>query len=426
MNDVNKHIKITKDLLIKAKAGDQQAATQIIDILKPFIQSEVERFYKNPDDDNYKELYQVGQVEAFKTIGRFNIDEHEPNKEYFKKWISGAIKRHHKKYLSKKSSHGQELPQKQYTEDVSINKLYENEIEIILQGSLLKKDEKYVYINYTGFNDTPVKSQKEIASDLGLHYVKISRLYTSAISKISTKLGISVNLFSKERRRSIWKKQKIGYSPQSIDDKLKLIEEISIMLNDMFPFHMAMIKIEKKLSDGSFRINVYQGWPVDMIKEKDNSYKAIIDTVTPLNELNAMVQFLENFINPNAEHDESIIIDKIPSRTILKEFVRLYAPHTTKEKMVNLLKKLRVKSKTIRGYVNSDPTVSFNRDKTELFLTIFDNYLMRNRRNNIKFKDIEKNIRVISVEDLLKMDDQGKIKLPYMVDKKRKLFCRIM
>lgn len=102
MNNVNKQIKITKDLLIKAKAGDQQAATQIIKILKPLIESEVERFYKNPNDDNYQELFQEGQTEAFITIGRFKIDEHDPNKEYFKQRISGKIKRHHKKHLSKK------------------------------------------------------------------------------------------------------------------------------------------------------------------------------------------------------------------------------------------------------------------------------------------------------------------------------------
>lgn len=163
----------------------------------------------------------------------------------------------------------------------------------------MTKDEKYVYINYTGLNDTPVKSQKEIASDLELHYVKISRLYTSAISKISTKFGIKVNLFSKERRRSIWKKQKIGYSIKSIDDKVKLVEEISIMLHDMFPSHMSSIKIDKKLSDGHYHAMAYLGIPVKMIKDKGKYVSAVIGIQTGYQSLFLLYKALDGRSSDN-------------------------------------------------------------------------------------------------------------------------------
>lgn len=259
-----------------------------------------------------------------------------------------------------------------------------------------------------------------------MHYVKVSRLYNSAKDKLSTKHRINSDSLSTKRIRKYWKKDKLQYSKLSNDDMIKYMEKTFSLLNTMFPFHMPNLKIENKISDGKYIATVHLRIPFEQVHEKDGSISYIDDYDTPHRELNALTRFIMTFITPNVEHDESTIIDKIPSRTILKEFVRLYAPYTTKDKMVNLLKKLRVNETTIRVYVNSDSTINFNRDETELFLTIFDNYIMRNGINKIKFKDIEKHIRVISVEDLFKMDDQGRIKLPYKVDRERKLFCRIM
>lgn len=55
MNNVNKHIKITKDLLIKAKAGDQPEQMLIVDALTPKIKYEAAK-YSGPYDEDFEDL----------------------------------------------------------------------------------------------------------------------------------------------------------------------------------------------------------------------------------------------------------------------------------------------------------------------------------------------------------------------------------
>lgn len=404
---------ISKKIILLAKSEDEQAKIQILNWLKSTIESEVVKYCSNPDYDIYSDLIQEGVKQVLNAIQHFNTNENEVTKKYFYIWIKGGILRHYEKYFN-------DTYEIDEIEGGIEDGTLRNEISDLANRNLLTPQEIEVFKNYRGSLLKGTKLQKELAEEMQLHQTKISRLYNSALEKIINELGWPANQFTKKKINNISTQFGKQYTSE---EKLKKVVDIFKHLNDMLPSHMPYFKIEKNLKDGSYRASVWQGIPVTINKSKNSG---TVDTETPQRELEALMNFVQSFMDSNQKYNESTIMYRVPKKSEIIDFIRFYAPYTTRNKMKILLEKLDINPSTIRVYLNEDPTVRFNRKKSELFLTIFDNYIMRSNKRYIEFKDIEKILRVITVNRLLELDSNGLIKPPYKVDKKRKILKKIM
>lgn len=409
MNDNKKHLEFLTEQLIKAKQGDEQAIKHIIVHFKSFCEAAAAKYLKNIEYHDYDDLVQEGLIEVTKTINDFNFEEYDFNNSYFKIRISRRIRRYYYKNFDRKFDGIDTL-----SDDLTEDKLVENILEKAM-GPLLSKDERYVFINSNRGLGKSYMSQNELAADLNVSQPTISRISRKALDKILISLHMQRD---KTRIRQIINKDIIKLS---FDEKVKYLEDVFQLLNDMLPVHMPMLKIEKKINDNEYRGQVIQGIPVTVNHQRNT---VTVDTDTPQRELNALVQFLLRFIDPNKSFNETFIINKIPARNILIDFVRLYAPYTTKGKMNKFLKKINVAPGTRRGYLSDNPNIRFNRKKTELYLTIFDNYIERTGTPYISFNYINNALRIITLEELITLDNKGLIKPPYYLDKKKEIFYR--
>lgn len=410
----NKRI-ITNHMIVRAQNGDIQAQDKIIHSCNSVIEYEVKKYVKDPNNiDLYSELYQIGRYAVIKAIKKFDVNKHDANIKYFKSWIYGDIKRGYDQYNNVEIVRDIDI---KATDDLKIEI---NEIRELLGSDLLTETENTVYINYTGFNHNVMKTQKEIALELGISQLKVHRLYKNAYEKILLRLELPIDKYIQQRVRRKIKNISKRYSSE---EKLAKLEDIFLHLNEMLPSHMPYFKIVKKIDDGSYRINVWQGIPVEMDKKKNIAH---VDTETPFREFSVLTNFIQSFMDPHQKYSEPVFAFKVPSRTVLIDFIRFYAPYTTRDKMKVLLEMLNINPSTIRVYLDEEHLVRFGRKKSDLFLTIFDSYIERSGKNYIEFKNIDNILRVISLDELLQMNSKGLIKPPYKVDGEKNIFKKNM
>lgn len=318
MNDNKKQIWHLEEPFIKAQQGDKHAIDYIIKYFTTFCEQIALTYSKNIYPDDVEDLVQEGRLEVDEVIRVFNYKKHSLNDSYFYVRISRRINWYYKKHFARKF----ETLDKQ-SGDAADDKLLKEIIEKA-QGPIFTKEERYVFMNSNKVLGARNLLQKEIAAELNVSQPTVSRINSKALEKILIALGKQVD---KTRIRQILNKKPIELSTEG---QLKYLEETFQLLHDMLPFHMPLLKIGKKLSDGSYNATVWQGIPTDILSSKRT---AIVDTLTPDRELDALIQYIFKFQDPNQNFNDTIIINKIPARNMLKDFIRVYAPYTTKKKM---------------------------------------------------------------------------------------------
>lgn len=208
-NQVNDNKKIDlvlqKKLLIQSKQGDKNARNELIISNMNLVHYRLKTKFKNLYDK--EDFFQIGIEGLIKAVDNYDLKKENSFATYAITCIDNQIlmqirkESKHKKYtvvsidkpisinLTKDMNEVSLLELLKADVDIEKNYLKEESIKELLQIiDKLNEKEKYIILNYYGFNNLEKKSQAEIATILGVNQAMISKNIKAIKNKIYKKM----------------------------------------------------------------------------------------------------------------------------------------------------------------------------------------------------------------------------------------------